>query len=428
MNTLTRSYLFRKKVSVFFFKFLEKNKIDYCYLGNSSHFPTKIQTDVDIFINFKNTKDLKKILLKFVKYKKLKIVNFIQYEFNSFLIKICNISKNNTEHISFDICNEYVLESRKIINLKKIKKKSLIKKNFTFKVLPVEYEFFYYLLKKIYKNDIDIRSFLYLKKNFNSSKNFEYIEFFSREDFNLLKQIFKSKGIKLFKEYRDYFKKKFIDSRRFFLFKEFMRYCTRISNKTGLHIVFLGCDGSGKTSQINFLVNSNIINIFRGYSIYHLFTKSFSKNRVHSLPYQYDVYNPILSFVKILYLYLRFFFNYFFALYRKIISSKLVINDRYYQDVIIDPKRYRIGSFISFLNFIFKFLPTPDLVIILDTKLNSLVKRKQEFDIKKIKNLTLKYKDYVKKDKNCHLIKSDNTIENINKKIINLIVKHKTLL
>ena len=146
------------------------------------------------------------------------------------------------------------------------------------------------------------------------------------------------------------------------------------------------------------------------------------------MPYQHDTYNPILSLIKILYLYLRFIFNYFFELYLKIISSKLVINDRYYQDVIIDPQRYRIGSFNSFLNFIFKFLPKPDLVIILDAKPNSLVARKNELDNKKIKNVVLKYKNYVKKDKNCRLINSDNKIQNISKKIINLIVQQKTLL
>ena len=54
MNNSAKSYLFRKNISLSFFKFLERKKIDYSYLGNTFNFPQKIKTDVDMYVDFKN--------------------------------------------------------------------------------------------------------------------------------------------------------------------------------------------------------------------------------------------------------------------------------------------------------------------------------------------------------------------------------------
>ena len=429
MNNSAKSYLFRKNISLSFFKFLERKKIDYSYLGNTFNFPQKIKTDVDMYVDFKNIDDLKMILSKFTKRKNLEVINFIQHEFSHINVIVCNINKKDDEYLSLDICNEFVHLSRKLINFKQVQKKIFNKKEFNFKILDSKHEFLYYFLKKIIKKDIEKSSFLYLKKKFRSLKNYESQIFFSLDDFILLQKIFKTNKIFHFKFYNHYFKNKLIDKKRKNFLKEIFRYFIRNKYKTGFHIVFLGCDGSGKSSQINSLINSKLnINVFRNYSVYHLYNKQFSKKNSPQLPYQKTSYNLTLSFVKILFLYFKFLFNYFFELYPRIRSSHLIISDRYYQDVIIDPKRYRIGHLKSFLNLIFKLLPKPDLIIILDSTVGSLIKRQNEINEKQIKDLVLKFKNYQKKCNYCIIVKSNNTIEKINRKIIKLIKYQKLLL
>ena len=45
--------------------------------------------------------------------------------------------------------------------------------------------------------------------------------------------------------------------------------------------------------------------------------------------------------------------NFLFIIYLKKIKSTFIINDRSFNDVVVDPYRYRIGKFHKFLNFIY---------------------------------------------------------------------------
>ena len=79
-----------------------------------------------------------------------------------------------------------------------------------------------------------------------------------------------------------------------------------------------------------------------------------------------------------------------FFIYPKLVKSFLVLNDRYYQDVLINPSRYRIGYFHGLLKFIFKFLPTSDIIFLLEIDQKVFLKRKKELNNYQIvKNIKL---------------------------------------
>ena len=117
-------------------------------------------------------------------------------------------------------------------------------------------------------------------------------------------------------------------------------------------------------------------------------------------------------------------FSYELCIYylSKKIKSTLIINDRSFYDVIIDPYRYRIGKFHKFLNIIFKFMPEPDLTIYLDLNPKKLLSRKNELSMRKIIELTKKYQNVIF---NCKYtkIRSDKKINKINFEIKKNIIK-----
>ena len=80
-------------------------------------------------------------------------------------------------------------------------------------------------------------------------------------------------------------KKNFIRKKKSSYFKNILRIINRLFFKTGFHIVFVGTDGSGKSTQINSLINSNILNLFRGYEIFHLFNNYQEVNKKNVKPY-----------------------------------------------------------------------------------------------------------------------------------------------
>lgn len=67
--------------------------------------------------------------------------------------------------------------------------------------------------------------------------------------------------------------------------------------------------------------------------------------------------------------------NCFFHGYKNV---TLVIWDRYYYDVLVDPRRYRYGASMVFARFVSRLIPKLDLVILLDASADVLQQRKQE--------------------------------------------------
>ena len=76
-------YSFRRHEIINFFKFLNKNYADFAVLGNLSRFPKKINSDIDIYINFKNIDEIKKIVVNFALQRKLEMSNIFLHEYNS---------------------------------------------------------------------------------------------------------------------------------------------------------------------------------------------------------------------------------------------------------------------------------------------------------------------------------------------------------
>ena len=91
---------------------------------------------------------------------------------------------------------------------------------------------------------------------------------------------------------------------------EIKRILFRIKYKTGYHVAFLGVDGSGKTTQIKKLNYSNYSNLFRNKKNYHLYNLKNYKLNKKVQPYNKS-YGYVLSFLKIIYLFL-FFSKFYF--------------------------------------------------------------------------------------------------------------------
>jgi thymidylate kinase len=59
-------------------------------------------------------------------------------------------------------------------------------------------------------------------------------------------------------------------------------------------------------------------------------------------------------------------------------KKEMVLSDRFYPDLLADPRRYRYGASSKLAELAFKLIPRPDRVIILHTDEETILKRKQE--------------------------------------------------
>ena len=156
-------------------------------------------------------------------------------------------------------------------------------------------------------------------------------------------------------------------------------------------IVFLGVDGSGKSTIIKDFCNE-IENEWTEIKYVHFrpsyIVKSHENNNPITNPHEGPNRGPIMSIIKLLYFILEY--NYAFLMhYRK--PGQLVIFDRYYYDILADPQRVKISLPAWVINFLMNFIPSPDLVFYLFAPVDILYERKKEKRKNDLKKILVKY-------------------------------------
>ena len=164
----------------------------------------------------------------------------------------------------------------------------------------------------------------------------------------------------------------------------------------GFTICFLGPDGSGKSTIIEGLLKEDLP--FAQYNYFHL--KPFPQKgsveiQVVTDPHKYKPYSLLKSYCKLLffvYQYNKGWASHILPLKSK---SSLVVFDRYYDDILVDNKRYRYGGNVSIAKLVRYFIPKPDIYFILTTDANIIHKRKQEVSLKELERQIYDYKSLV---------------------------------
>lgn len=157
------------------------------------------------------------------------------------------------------------------------------------------------------------------------------------------------------------------------------RIVMRCLQPTGLHIVFLGPDGSGKSSVIA-AVSQELAQAFRRTEYRHLRPgrqKATGSQPVID-PHGQPPRGQWGSIAKLLYFWASYAIGSVLWIYPRYLCSTLIIFDRYYQDLLADPARYRYSASLKLASQLGRLLPQPDLVFILDAPAEVLQARKQE--------------------------------------------------
>jgi len=84
---------------------------------------------------------------------------------------------------------------------------------------------------------------------------------------------------------------------------------------------------------------------------------------------------------------LDYWFGYLTKIGPGLTRSNLVVFDRYFYDLMVDPRRYRYGGPQWLILALMPFVPKPHLVLVLDASEETVLSRKQELDFKELRRL-----------------------------------------
>jgi thymidylate kinase len=200
---------------------------------------------------------------------------------------------------------------------------------------------------------------------------------------------------------------------------------------SGLDVVFLGPDGAGKSSVIR-SVSQEAVGAFNKATRYS-FPPALLR-RLHRHPPRPDPLPhavPPRSFLAsvsraVLYWFVYHTLGYFVTVHLALASSTLVLHDRHLVDALVDPRRYRYGGPLWLLRLIWRLIPKPDLVILLDAPPEVLQARKQEVPFEETTRQREAYLSLVRTMRNGHIVDVDRPLQEVVDEVNDLILRHLT--
>ena len=94
-------------------------------------------------------------------------------------------------------------------------------------------------------------------------------------------------------------------------------------------------------------------------------------------------------------------------------KEALLICDRYYHDLLVDPIRYRYGGPMSIARLIGNLMPQPRLWVLLDAPAEVLQARKQEVPRRKPRGNADAYLSLVRKQKNYVIVDASQSLDKV---------------
>jgi thymidylate kinase len=180
-----------------------------------------------------------------------------------------------------------------------------------------------------------------------------------------------------------------------------------------LKIVILGPDGAGKTSVIQGLIGrldqAGRIVTMRHLKPFLVISQRGEDGSVVVDPHGKPPRSALSSLAKIFVWLLEEWYANLFQDTRK----TLLICDRYYHDLLVDPKRYRYGGPAWAAKVVGKLMPQPELWILLDAPTEVLQARKQEVPPEETARQRLAYLTFVRKQKKHVIVDASQPLDRV---------------
>ena len=418
------------------FQQFEHDGIAYVIVGDTRRFPQEIHGDTDIVTDSQSLSLIKSSLSQFCHNHNIQIVQILQHEQSAWYYVLAWFNEaGQLNWFNPDICSDYFRFGQLFLKADELLSDRIPKNNLK-EDSPRIYTpapsrgFIYYLLKKIDKGELNHRQEEYLnsvwdKEPTESEKQIK--RFWPKEDRTLLTSAAeKNEWAKVQAELPRL--QKTLNETLSFSFRnwwfELARKVKRVIKPTGVLVVFLGSDGSGKSTVLA-QVEHDLTPAFRRTRQYHLrpfFGQPCAKTAPTKNPHDQEFRGLLSSFMKLFLWWADFTVGYAIEVFPRLACSTFVLFDRYYYDLLIDPKRYRYGGPRWLAWLIGKCIPRPDVVIFLDAPAEVLMARKQEISLAELTSQRIAYRKLLRKMENGHVVDASRPLAEVRTEVARIIL------
>ncbi len=378
---------------------LDRCGMAYCLVGDTRGFPKNIQSDVDFVVRHAAPAVISGMLARFCAEEGLRLVQVLQHEQTAWYYVLTWVNEQGRLcFLSPDFCDDFYHLGRRFLGADELLEHRVDAgaakgQQRAFQVLAPAWEFIYYLLKKIDKQQFDARHGEHLSEQWRqdpAGAMDQLRRFWPETEVTLLSQAARENAwenvIAVLPRLQALLHGGLPFSANA-LWLEWRRKVRRVCQPTGVSVAILGPDGSGKSSVIAQVLTS-LAPAFRRAHRIHLRPKLWGKEEADAAP----VTNPHqqaprgwwASMAKLVYWWFDYTAGYFLSVRPRQVRSTLIIFDRYYFDLLVDRRRYRYSGPQWLARVVGAFIPHPDLLILLDAPVETLRQRKREVEASEI--------------------------------------------
>jgi thymidylate kinase len=180
-------------------------------------------------------------------------------------------------------------------------------------------------------------------------------------------------------------------------FKDFFRQTRAWAHPEGLFFVVLGPDGVGKSTTVQHLQMELqvLLGSCRKQRWRPGIVRKIAPDTSNRMPHSKPQRGWIISTILVLGLALDFSIGYAVSAYPALARAETIIFDRYFHDLLIDPRRYRYSGSMQLAKFLSRLMPPRKAIfIILDAEEEVILSRKQELSPKELRRQLNAYRAF----------------------------------
>lgn len=364
--------------------FLTERGVEFCVMGDTSCYPLEIDSDVDIAIGRPWFKNLEALLLEYCAEQRLSLLQQLQHEVTAkYFVLAAPGELGKPVFLMPDVCTDYLRNGRRFLTAEQLladRRES----GLGFPVAAPATELIYYLIKKVDKGGLNDRQghHLHCKWAEDPDGSLTYLrQFWSEQEASMLAQALQTDSWDnvraALSDLRASLRRSAV---RCHLWSEFRRRVHRVLCPAGISVAFLGPDGSGKSTAIEY-VREAFSPAFRGVRYYHLRPRVLGGQGTGGTvtdPHAQPPRSKALSVAKLFYFLADFALGSLTQVWPDRCRSRLVLFDRYYHDIMVDPRRFRYSGPSWLAAVVGRFVSQPDVWILMVAPPEVLQSRKQE--------------------------------------------------
>ena len=418
-----------------FFRFLDSENVPYAVVGDVRELGEHITSDVDIFFARGALGSIPERLNRFLRAHDARLVQVIQHERTaSRCVAAWCDDTGKPRFLQFDIYSDFIRYGRLLMRGEEILAGRVLATGpgMCFPVPAPAPAFLYYLIKKIEKGALDDRQGDYLATQWRADPGgvrHAIEQLWSRASGALLESACESGDWSAVRAALPELRAELREKRPYTAgarLGELGHTARRLREPTGLAIAILGADGVGKSTVIE-RIAEELDPLFPMVHRIHLrprLTRGDADAGPVVEPHAKPPRGHAASVAKLGWWWTEYAAGWARDVFPALARTGLVIFDRYYHDILVDPARYRYGASAALTRGVGALVPRPELFIVLTAPASVVHQRKREVSLAETERQQAAYAALAKRLPNAHLVDAGRAREVVANDVLEVILTH----